>query len=225
MGYSLTGSRRKIMLGIDLGTIFLSAMTTAGPAAFALALFLGPLGLPIPTGLLVVAAGAFVRQGLMPLGVAVGLGLAATLSGDATSYLLGRFAGGWAQRLGKGRRAAGWQRAREQFKRRGGLALYATRVLLTALDVPANLIAGGSGYGFRRFLAWDVAGRVTWLLLYGGLGYLFCSQWQAVTALLSSYGIWLGLAAGAAFLLAQLIRRLRRARQASQAGLCGQVAS
>ena len=153
------------MPGPDLGSIFLSAMTAAGPAALALALFLGPLGLPIPTGLLVVAAGAFVRQGLMPLALAAGLGLAATLLGDAASYLLGRFAGGWAHRLNKGRRAAAWQRAQEQFKRRGGLALYSTRVLLTSMDVPTNLIAGGSGYSFRRFLAWDIAGRVTWLLL------------------------------------------------------------
>jgi membrane protein DedA with SNARE-associated domain len=213
------------MLGPDLGSIFLSAMTTAGPAALALALFLGPLGLPIPTGLLVVAAGAFVRQGLMPLALAAGLGLAATLLGDAASYLLGRFAGGWAHRLNKGRRAAAWQRAQKQFKRRGGLALYSTRVLLTALDVPTNLIAGASGCGFRRFLAWDIAGRVTWLLLYGALGYVFSSQWRAVTALLSTYGLWLGVAAGAGFLLVQLVRRLRRARQASQAGLCGQVAS
>ena len=212
------------MLGPDLGSIFLSAMTTVGPAALALALFLGPLGLPIPTGLLVVAAGAFVRQGLMPLALAAGLGLAATLLGDAASYLLGRFAGGRAQRLGQGRRAAAWQRAQEQFRQRGGLALYSTRVLLTALDVPTNLIAGGSGYGFRRFLAWDVAGRVTWLLLYGGLGYLFGSQWQAVTALLSAYGLWMGAAAGAIFLLVQLIRRLRT-RHTRQAELCGQVTS
>ena len=208
------------MFGLDLGSVFLSAMTTAGPAAFALALFLGPLGLPIPTGLLVIAAGAFARQGLMPLALVAGLGLAATLLGDAASYLLGRFAGGWAQRLGSGRRAAAWQRAQEQFKQRGGLALYSTRVLLTALDVPTNLIAGGSRYAFRRFLAWDVAGRVTWLLIYGGLGYLFSSQWQAVTALLSTYGLWLGVAAGAGFLLVQLVRRLRRGRHLGEARLC-----
>ena len=215
------------MLGLDLGSVFLSAMTTAGPAAFAaalaVALFLGPLGLPIPTGLLVIAAGAFARQGLMPLALVAGLGLAATLLGDAASYLLGRFAGGWAQRLGSGRRATAWQRAQEQFKQRGGLALYSTRVLLTALDVPTNLIAGGSRYTFRRFLAWDVAGRATWLLIYGGLGYLFSSQWQAVTALLSSYGLWLGVAAGVVFLLVQLVRRLRRGRHLREARLCGQA--
>jgi membrane-associated protein len=163
------------MFGLDLGSICLSARTTAGPVAFAaalaVALFLGPLRLPIPTGLLVVAAGAFARQGLMPLALVAALGLAATLLGDDAAYLVGRFAGGWAQRLGSGRRAATWKRAQEQFEQRGGLALYSTRVLLTTLDVPANLIAGGSRYAFRRFLAWDLVGRVTWLLIYGGLGW------------------------------------------------------
>jgi membrane protein DedA with SNARE-associated domain len=208
------------MFGLDLGATFLSTMTTAGPAALALALFLGPLGLPVPTGLLLIAAGAFARQGLMPLALVAGLGLGVTLLGDAASYLLGRFAGGWVERLGHGRRAAAWQRAQEQFRQRGGLALYATRVLLTALDMPTNLIAGSSRYSFRRFLAWDVAGRVTWLLLYGGLGYLFSSQWQAVTTLLSTYGLWVGVAAGAGFLLVQLVRRLRQVRQAE---ICGQA--
>lgn len=213
------------MFGPDLGSLFLSAMTTAGPAALALALFLGPLGLPIPTGLLVVAAGAFARQGLMPLAPVAVLGLGATLLGDAASYLLGRFARGWAGRLGSSRRASAWQRAREQFRRRGGPAIYATRVLLTALDVPTNLIAGSSGYSFRRFLAWDVAGRVTWLLLYGGLGFLFSNQWQAVTALLGGYGLWVGIAVGVIFLLVHLVRRLRRPRHGRQAGVCGQAIS
>ena len=211
------------MFGLDLVNICISAMTTAGPVAFALALFLGPLGLPLPTGLLVVAAGAFARQGLMPLALVAGLGLGATLLGDSAGYLLGRFAGRWTLRLGSGRGAAAWQRARKQFKQRGGLALYSTRVLLTALDVPTNLIAGGSRYSFRRFLAWDVAGRTTWLLIYGGLGYLFSSQWQAVTALLGTYGLWVGVAAGAGCLLVQLVRRLCRARNLGQVGLCEQA--
>ena len=87
-------------------------------------------------------------------------------------------------------------------------------MLLTALDVPTNLIAGGSRYSFRRFLAWDIAGRVTWLLIYGGLGYLFSSQWQTVTALLSSCGLWIGVAVGVILLLVQMVRR---------AGLCEQA--
>jgi membrane protein DedA with SNARE-associated domain len=197
---------------MNLTEFFLSAMTTAGPLALALALFLGPVGLPIPTGLLVLAAGALARQGLMPWATALALGLAATVLGDLTSYGLGRLGSGWVARLAQ-RRADLWQRAQGWFQQRGGLAIYATRVLLTSLDVPTNLIAGSSRYAFQRFLAWDVVGRATWLLLYGGLGYLFGSQWQAVSQLISSYGIWLGVAAAAAGGIAYLLRRLRRNRQ------------
>lgn len=197
---------------MNLTGFFLSAMTTAGPLALALALFLGPVGLPIPTGLLVLAAGALARQGLVPWAAALALGLAATVLGDLAAYGLGRLGGGWVARLAR-RRADLWQRARDWFQRRGGLAVYATRVLLTSLDVPTNLIAGGSGYAFQRFLAWDLVGRATWLLLYGGLGYLAGSRWPAVSHLVTSYGIWLALAAALISGLTYLVRRLRRNRQ------------
>jgi membrane protein DedA with SNARE-associated domain len=208
---------------MNLTEFFLSAMTTAGPLALALALFLGPVGLPIPTGLLVLAAGALARQGLMPWATALTLGLAATVLGDLTTYGLGRLGSGGVARLTQ-RRAELWQRAQGWFHRRGGLAVYTTRVLLTSLDVPTTLIAGGSGYAFRRFLAWDLAGRATWLLLYGGLGYLAGSQWPVVSQLISTYGIWLGSAAASAGAIACLHRRLRRNRQPPLAACAGWIA-
>jgi len=186
---------------------FLSAMTTYGPLALGLGLFLGPLGLPIPTALLVLAAGAFTRQGLMDWSTAWSLSLVVTVLGDIASYTLGRFAGVWVQRLVGGRREAAWQGAQEQFIQHGGLAIYVTRFLLS---VPTNLIAGSSHYAFRRFLAWDVAGRVTWILLYGGLGYIFGSQWQAVSRIVSIYGVWLGGAAAVGIGVYYLFRLLRQ---------------
>jgi membrane protein DedA with SNARE-associated domain len=193
---------------------FLSAMTTYGPLALGLGLFLGPLGLPIPTALLVLAAGAFTRQGVMDWSTAWGLSLVVTVLGDTASYALGRFAGGWVQRLVGKRRAAGWQRAQERFRQQGGLAIYVTRFLLTALDVPTNLIAGSSHYAFRRFLAWDVAGRVTWILFYGGLGYIFSGQWQAVSRIVSIYGVWLGAAVAVGIGIYYLFRLLRQNNRA-----------
>jgi membrane-associated protein len=207
---------------MNLTEFFLSAMITAGPLA--LALFLGPLGLPIPTGLLVLAAGALARQGLMPWATALVLGLAATVLGDLTTYALGRLGSGWVARLTR-RRADLWQRAQGWFQQRGGLAVYASRVLFTSLDVPTNLIAGSSRYDFQHFLAWDVAGRATWLLLYGGLGYLAGSQWPVISQrlaigqrlacsrLVSSYGVWLGVAAAVVGGIIYLLRRLRRNRR------------
>lgn len=204
-----------------LTDFILTAMTTAGPLALGLALLLGPLGVPIPTGLLLLAAGALARQGLMPLGPALGISLVATVAGDVASYGLGRLAGGWTQRLA-GRRAVAWEKARRWFQERGGLALYLTRVVLTSLDVPTNLIAGSSRYAFGRFVLSDVAGRLTWLLLYGGLGYLFGSQWPVVAEALNTYGLWIGIGGLMVAGLYALLRRwggaglLRRWREDSE---------
>jgi membrane protein DedA with SNARE-associated domain len=68
------------------------------------------------------------------------------------------------------------------------MAVYLTRFLITALAVPTNLIAGGSGIQFRRFLLYDSLGELTWVILYGGLGYLFGSQWELVSDFISNFG-------------------------------------
>lgn len=200
------------MIDLDLTDLFLTGMTTYGPLLFGLALLLSPLGLPVPTGLLVLAAGAFARQGLMDWPAAAAAGLAGTILGDVGSYGLGRFAGDWVQHRLKGNGAAMWLKAQAKFLKHGALALLSTRVLFTGLDVPTNLVAGSSHYPFRRFLAWDLLGRLGWLLLYGGLGYAFGSQWLVVSQTINDYQGWFaGLAVmGIGFLL---LRRLRRNQQ------------
>jgi membrane-associated protein len=85
------------------------------------------------------------------------------------------------------------------------MAVYFTRFLVTALALPTNLIAGGSGIRFRRFMAYDSLGELTWIILYGGLGYWFGSEWELVSDFIANFGglilgvvilgtgIWLGL--------------------------------
>ena len=199
-------------MDLNLIDLFLNGMTAYGPLALGLALLLGPLGVPIPTGLLVMAAGAFVRTGTMAWSTALAIGLAAVILGDCASYALGRFAGGGVQRAIQGRGSGLWAKAQARFKRHGALAVYATRVLFTSLDVPTNLIAGSSRYAFGRFLSLDVAGRVTWILLYGGLGYAAGSQWAAVSQAISTYSLWLGAVVAAGFGIYYLLRRWRQAR-------------
>jgi membrane protein DedA with SNARE-associated domain len=200
------------MIDLGLTDLFLTGMATYGPLLLGLALLLSPLGLPVPTGLLVLAAGAFVRQGLMEWPVAAAVGLAGTVLGDVGSYGLGRFAGDWIQRRLRGNRAALWLRAQSQFLKHGALALLSTRVLFTSLDVPTNLVAGSSHYPFPQFLAWDLLGRLGWLLLYGGLGYAFGSQWQMVSQAINDYQGWLAVLAvvGTGILI---LRRLCQGQQ------------
>ena len=191
---------------------FLNALTLYGPLALGLALLLGAGGVPIPIGLLMLAAGAFARQGLMDWPVAAAVGLAGTGLGDVGSYGPGRFVGDGVQRRLKGKRAALWLKAQAQFLKHGTLALLSTRALFTGLDVPTNLVAGSSRYPFGHFLAWDLVGRLGWLLLYGGLGYALGGQWQTVSQAINDYQGWFAVVAvvGIGFLL---LRRLCQNQQ------------
>jgi membrane-associated protein len=200
------------MTELNLIDFFLSGMITYGPLVLGLALMLGALGLPMPIPLLGLAAGAFARQGLIDWKTLSALGLMGAVLGDTVSYAVGRFAGGWVQfRLGG---SSAWQKAGGQFQQHGALAIYVTRFLLTPLAVPTSLIAGSSGYAFRRFLTHAVAGDFTWIALYCGLGYIFGSQWQVISQLVSPYLGWLGGAVVVGIGVYVLLRRLRQTHRA-----------
>lgn len=193
---------------LNLTDFFLTGMITYGPPALGLALLLGAMGVPLPGTLFVIAAGAFVRQGVLDWSLASGLGLLGAVLGDSTSFTMGRFAKRWVQhRFG---RSSTWQNAQDTFDRRGGVTVYLTRFLLTPLAIPTNLIAGGSGYAYWRFLTYDVAGEFTWIVLYGGLGYLFGSQWELISQFISDFS---GLLVGVVALSAGMYLLVRRRSQ------------
>jgi membrane-associated protein len=186
----------------DLNDLLLTYLITYGSPMLAAALLLGALGLPVPGTLIVIAAGAFVRQGVLDIYSTPSLGLSGAVGGDLIVYGLGRFARVWIQkRFGQ---SPIWQKAEAYFRRRGGIAIYLTRWLFTPLAVPTNLIAGSSGYPFWKFLVFDVSGELTWIVLYGGLGYAFGSQWELISDFISDFsGLLLGiviLVAGVYFL-------------------------
>ena len=64
---------------------------------------------------------------------------------------------------------------------------------MTAVAFPITLIAGSSGYRFRKFFLYDTLGELTWFAIYGGLGYAFGSQWELITDFISNFsGFLLG---------------------------------
>ncbi len=196
------------MSDLSLADFFLTGLITYGPPMLGLALLLGGLGLPLPGTLFLLATGAFIRQGVMDWAATLGLGLFGVIVGDSASYAMGRLAGDRVQR--RFNRSTAWRSAQDTFARRGGTAIYLTRFLLTPLAIPTNLIAGGSRYAFWRFLGYDVAGELTWIVLYGGLGYLVGSQWELISQFVSDFsGLLVGLVAlGAGVYL--LVRRQRQ---------------
>ena len=164
----------------------LTQIINYGAPLFGLILFLGAVGIPVPASFLLIAAGAFSQQGFLDwVSIAI-FGFLGVVLGDATSFGMGFYARNWVAKRFEGSPA--WKNARDTFEARAGLAVYLTRFLITALAVPTNLIAGGSGIQFRRFMLYDLLGELTWVILYGGLGYLFGSQWELVSDFISSFG-------------------------------------
>lgn len=175
----------------------LTQIINFGAPLFGLILFVGALGIPVPASILLIAAGAFSQQGFLDwLPIAL-FGLIGAVCGDSVSFGMGHYAKEWVDK--RFARSPSWKSAQNSFASRAGMAVYLSRFLITALAIPTNLIAGGSGYQFRNFLKYDVAGETTWIILYGGLGYWFGSEWELVSDFMSNFG---GLLLGLVILVA-----------------------
>jgi membrane protein DedA with SNARE-associated domain len=154
--------------------------------------FIGAMGAPFPGTLIVIAVGAFARQGVLPWHTTGLVALACVVLGDSLSYAMGHYAREPVLRRFQG--SERWAQAETSFNRWGGMSIFWTRFLITGIAVPVNLIAGTSGFGIRRFFFYDLIGESIWIFGYGGLGYLFGSQWEVVSDVLSNIsGLSLGL--------------------------------
>jgi membrane protein DedA with SNARE-associated domain len=169
-----------------MSELLLTQVINFGTPLIGLILLLGALGFPVGASVVVIAAGAFSQQGILNWPSAILIGLVGAVIGDMLSYGIGHYAKGWTQkRFGN---SPAWINARESFQNNAGWAIFLTRWLITAIAIPTNLIAGGSGYKFSRFMLYDVTGELTWIVLYGGLGYWFGSEWELVYEFVSNFG-------------------------------------
>jgi membrane-associated protein len=167
----------------------LSALQVYGTLALALVIFASCLGLPVPGNMLLLAAGAFASTGLLRVELVAPLALLAAVMGDSCSYWIGRRIGTvLTPRL---QSSLSWRRAEHAFDRWDLLAVPLTRFLLTPLALPTNLIAGGGRFPFHRFVGLCFLGEAVWVLLFGGLGYLFASSWRTVGTLAGDLSGWL----------------------------------
>ncbi|MDE2121377.1 MAG: VTT domain-containing protein, partial [Betaproteobacteria bacterium] len=118
-------------------------------------------------GALGAAGGLDLRHGV-PL-----LCLAAAL-GDSLNYSIGRAVGhrvfAWQHSRWFNRRA--FDRAHAFYERYGGITVVSAR-FIPIVRTFAPFVAGVAEMGYRRFLAYNVAGGVLWVGFLCGAGYLF----------------------------------------------------
>jgi membrane-associated protein len=201
-----------------MSDFLLTQVINYGPPILGIIVFIGALGVPFPGTFLIVAAGAFARQDILTWHTTGLIALACVICGDSLSYAMGYYARDRILRRFAG--SVQWSQAESSFNRWGRMSIFLSRFLITGIAVPVNLIAGTSRFPFRKFLLYDILGETIWIFGYGGLGYLFGTQWEAVSKLLSNIsGLLLGLvllAAGTvlAFRLSKTgAAHIRRARQ------------
>lgn len=169
-----------------MSDFLLTQVINYGAPLLGVVLFVGGLGAPLPCTLLVIAAGAFARQGYLTWHSAALISIVSVVIGDSLSYAMGFYASG--RVLNRFGGTPQWQEAEKSFNRWGPLSIFFSRFLVTAIALPVNLLSGTTRFPFRNFFMYDVLGEIVWIFGYGGLGYLFGSQWEVVNEFLSNFG-------------------------------------
>ena len=190
-----------------MSEFLLTQVINYGAPILGLILFIGALGVPFPGTFLVIAVGAFCRQELLPWHITGVIAFLCVVLGDCLSYSMGYYARDSV--LHRFSASKQWAQAEKSFQRWGGMSVFLTRFLITGISVPVNLIAGTGRFPFKRFLMYDIFGEAIWVFGYGGLGYLFGTQWELVSDFIGNFG---GFALGLIILCVGVwlgIRRLR----------------
>jgi membrane-associated protein len=174
---------------VNVSDYVLSTLGVYGLPVLFGTLFIGSIGLPLPSSLLLLVAGSFVAQGDMSLWPVLTLSAAGAILGDNVGYALGRWGGhrvrGRISRLVGG--TARLKTTEEWLKRREGMSIFLSRWLLTPLGPVINLTSGLTGYPWPRFLIYDVIGEALWVTLYVLLGRFFSDRVQEMSDFLGDF--------------------------------------
>jgi membrane protein DedA with SNARE-associated domain len=164
-------------------------------------------GLPLPGETTLLAASYLVATGSLSLPLVIASAAAGAIVGDSLGYLIGRKGGRrFFERYGRyvGITETKLEKADRYFERHGAKTVFFGR-FIAVLRILAGPMAGASKMPYRRFLAANAAGGITWATLMGTLGFFFG---KPVAAILSSMGLW-ALALLALYLIARFLIRRR----------------
>ena len=146
--------------------------------------------LPVPTNLLLVAAGALARQGSLSLAGVLGVSVLTFLLADLAWYAAGQRTGDRILHFVCGL-SSGPElcvcRARTTFDRHGLKTLLFSKFVM-GLDALAAPLTGAARTAPARFLVFDGVGATFWTGAYTTLGYIFSSQLDRVAIHMTRIG-------------------------------------
>jgi membrane protein DedA with SNARE-associated domain/rhodanese-related sulfurtransferase len=181
-----------------------------GYAVVALVLFLAAAGLPVPSSVLLLGAGAAAANHTLNIVWLFPLAWLAALAGDAVLYLGGRYTGWWLLaglcRLTMNPEGCIFSSS-AYFYRRGAKTLLFSK-WVPGLSAMAAPLAGSLNMRFSRFLRLDAAGVAMYVGAWLAIGFLFSNFIEQIAAALSKLGnvmLLLILLAVIAYLIAILV--------------------
>jgi len=189
------------------------------PALFAI-VAAGQFGIPLPTSILLLTAGALQANGDLSFWQIFSWALAGAVTGDHFGYATGRFAG-TAMRDNLDR----WPKLRDSLdkaetltRKWGDGSIFLSRWLFSPVGPYVNLTSGLSLHPLYRFTVADIAGEIIWIGTYLSLGVLFAESIGEIAELVANALWMIGAAVITALLGWQLVVRIRRIRAAGKTG-------
>lgn len=150
--------------------------------------FLSCLALPVPSSLLMLAAGGFAATGDLYLVAVLAAAFCGAVLGDNSGYWIARRMGtrldDWLDQRPK--RALLRQKSETYMDKWGGSSVFFSCWLVAPLGPYVNYVSGLTRFKWMRFALWGAAGELVWVGLYVGLGYLFADNITSVASLLGN---------------------------------------
>lgn len=168
----------------------LSLITHHGYSLLALIVFLEAIGLPMPAGLALLAAGAVSAYGKLSPFLVYGISVFCIMVGDSLLFVLGRYTGwtllGFLCRLSANPESC-ILRSAESFYRRGKVTLLFAK-FIPGINTMAPPLAGSMKMRVPQFLQLDFLGASFYVLAYGAFGFVFSDFLRVISHGLRSAG-------------------------------------
>lgn len=193
----------------------LALVPTYGVWLIAICVALSCLALPIPSSMLVMAAGGFAAAGDFSYWQLVGFAFIGFLCGDQVAFFLARTGGAPLLNRVKSKPAAAkiLTRAEDLIARRGVFAVILSRTFLSPIGPYVAYLSGALHLGWAKFTTAAAFGAALWCLGYSWLGFTFANRIDEIAALISDS---VGVIFAAGFVIG-IIAWLRRSYRREQA--------
>ncbi|WP_336055071.1 DedA family protein [Nitratireductor sp. CH_MIT9313-5] len=178
--------------------------------------FLACTGIPMPSSIVVLTAGALAAAGDLALWHVLLVVICAYLLGDQITYNAGRMWGpALIARLRRRKRMRpAIERSEALLEKHGSLAIFISRTVLSQAGPYVGYVSGSLEMGWRKFTAMAVPAAVLWTLAYALLGYMFAGELPKVSDLVAAM-LLVGAASLSALAFAVWIALLWRRFEAS----------